>query len=185
MSPTYTTSTAHQVMDENQMANAILRSASDEISEGTALYLDGELTAVCADGTSLQSYINGLLLPYEDEENANVTVGFNRAVDLEQGIYFNESFQDLTDIENTLSGVQQAEKIYKVQAGDTLVGHCPEKRPDLQGALRPEHELQGSTPHRDLQHPGRGRADRHQRGSHAGGADHQDRGEAGGNPLHH
>ena len=118
--PTYTISTAHQVMDENQMANAILRSASDEISEGTALYLDGELTAVCADGTSLQSYINGLLLPYEDEENANVTVGFNRAVDLEQGIYFNESFQDLTDIENTLSGVQQAEKIYKVQAGDTL-----------------------------------------------------------------
>ncbi|MBD9241249.1 MAG: M23 family metallopeptidase [Ruminococcaceae bacterium] len=118
--PTYTISTAHQVMDENQMANAILRSASDEISEGTALYLDGELTAVCADGTSLQSYINGLLLPYEDEGNANVTVGFNRAVDLEQGIYFNESFQDLTDIENTLSGVQQAEKIYKVQAGDTL-----------------------------------------------------------------
>ena len=118
--PTYTISTAHQVMDENQMANAILRSASDEISEGTALYLDGELTAVCADGTSLQSYINGLLAPYEDEGNANVTVGFNRAVDLEQGIYFNESFQDLTDIENTLSGVQQAEKIYKVQAGDTL-----------------------------------------------------------------
>ena len=118
--PTYTISTAHQVMDENQMANAILRSASDEISEGTALYLDGELTAVCADGTSLQSYISGLLAPYEDEENANVTVGFNRAVDLEQGIYFNESFQDLTDIENTLSGVQQAEKIYKVQAGDTL-----------------------------------------------------------------
>ena len=118
--PTYTISTAHQVMDENQMANAILRSASDEISEGTALYLDGELTAVCADGTSLQSYISSLLAPYEDEENTNVTVGFNRAVDLEQGIYFNESFQDLTDIENTLSGVQQAEKIYKVQAGDTL-----------------------------------------------------------------
>ena len=31
------------------MADAILKSASDEISEGTALYLDGELTAVCSD----------------------------------------------------------------------------------------------------------------------------------------
>ena len=118
--PTYTISAAHQVMDENEMANAILRSASDEISEGTALYLDGELTAVCADGAALRGYINGLLAPYEDEENSNVTVGFNRSVDLEQGIYFNESFQDLTDIENSLSGVKQAEKIYKVQAGDTL-----------------------------------------------------------------
>ena len=40
------------------MADAILKSASDEISEGTALYLDGELTAVCSDGVSLQSYLS-------------------------------------------------------------------------------------------------------------------------------
>ena len=118
--PTYTISIAHQVMDENQMANAILSSASDEISTGTALYLDGELTAVCADGSSLRGYINSLLEPYEDQENSNVTVGFNKSVDLEEGIYFNESFMDFQDVVNKLSGVQQAEKIYKVQAGDTL-----------------------------------------------------------------
>ncbi len=40
------------VLDENEMANAILKCASDQISEGTALYLDGELTAVCRDGTA-------------------------------------------------------------------------------------------------------------------------------------
>ena len=39
---------------------------------------------------------------------------------LEEGIYFNESFMDFQDVVNKLSGVQQAEKIYKVQAGDTL-----------------------------------------------------------------
>ena len=118
--PAYTISVAHKVMDENEMANAILRSASDQISEGTALYLDGELTAVCADGNSLRNYISSLLAPYEEEENSNVTVGFNKSVDMEEGIYFNESFMDLQDVENKLSGVQQAEKIYKVQAGDTL-----------------------------------------------------------------
>ena len=42
--PTYTISVAHSVLDENEMANAILKSSSDQISEGTALYLDGELT---------------------------------------------------------------------------------------------------------------------------------------------
>lgn len=92
---------------------------------------DGELTAVCADGSSLRGYISSLLEPYEDQENSNVTVGFNKSVDLEEGIYFNESFMDFQDVVNKLSGVQQAEKIYKVQAGDTLVGHCPEERPDL------------------------------------------------------
>ena len=32
--PTYTVTVAHKTMDENEMADAILKSASDEISEG-------------------------------------------------------------------------------------------------------------------------------------------------------
>ena len=118
--PTYTISVAHSVLDENEMANAILKSSSDQISEGTALYLDGELTAVCSDGTALQSYLSSLLEPYEDSEDPNVTVGFNKEVTLENGIYFNESFQQENDVESMLSGVQQQEKIYTVQTGDTL-----------------------------------------------------------------
>ena len=118
--PTYTISVAHSVLDENEMANAILKSSSDQISEGTALYLDGELTAVCADGTALQSYLSSLLEPYEDAEDPNVTVGFNKDVTLENGIYFKESFQDEADVESMLSGVQQAEKTYVVQNGDTI-----------------------------------------------------------------
>src|SRR5699024_8233452 len=46
--PTYRLAITSDVLDEGQMANAILSAVSDEISEGTALYLDGELTAVCA-----------------------------------------------------------------------------------------------------------------------------------------
>ena len=118
--PTYSVTVAHDVMDENDVADAILKTSSDQISEGTALYLDGELTAVCADGTSLQRYISSLLEPYEDPDDPNTTVGFNKDVTLENGIYFNESFQDEAEVENELSGVQQQEKIYTVQAGDTL-----------------------------------------------------------------
>ena len=118
--PTYSVTIAHDVMDENDVADAILKTSSDQISEGTALYLDGELTAVCADGSSLQRYISSLLEPYENPDDPNTTVGFNKDVTLENGIYFNESFQDEAEVENELSGVQQQEKIYTVQAGDTL-----------------------------------------------------------------
>ena len=118
--PTYSVAIAHDVMDENGVADAILKNSGDQISEGTALYLDGELTAVCADGTSLQSYISSLLEPYENPDDPNTTVGFNKDVTLENGIYFNDSFQDEADVEKELSGVQQQEKIYTVQAGDTL-----------------------------------------------------------------
>lgn len=61
--PTYTISVTHKTMDESETANAILQSASDQISEGTALYLDGELTAVCSDGDTLRSYLESLLAP--------------------------------------------------------------------------------------------------------------------------
>ena len=111
---------AHDVMDENDVADAILKTSSDQISEGTALYLDGELTAVCADGTGLQRYISSLLEPYENPDDPNTTVGFNKDVTLENGIYFNESFQEEAEVEQLLSGVQQAEKSYTVQNGDTI-----------------------------------------------------------------
>lgn len=118
--PTYSVTVAHDVMDENDVADAILKTSSDQISEGTALYLDGELTAVCADGTGLQRYISSLLEPYENPDDPNTTVGFNKDVTLENGIYFNDSFQDEADVEKELSGVQQQEKIYTVGTGDTL-----------------------------------------------------------------
>ena len=118
--PAYTISVTHRTMDENETADAILQSASDEISEGTALYLDGELTAVCADGDTLRSYLEGLLAPYEEQADENTTVGFNKTVTLEDGIYFNSSFEDDNSIENLLTGVQQQQKIYTVSAGDTL-----------------------------------------------------------------
>ena len=120
--PTYAISISQELMDENDVADAILKSASDEIAEGTALYLDGELTAVCADGVSLQSYLSSLIEPYEDPDDPNISVSFNKEVVLENGIYFQESFQDYEEVEEMLSGVQQAQRIYTIETGDTLWG---------------------------------------------------------------
>ena len=118
--PTYTISVTHHVMNESETADAILQSASDQIGEGTALYLDGELTAVCTDGNVLRRYLDSLLAPYEDQIDENTTVGFNKQVTLEDGIYFNDSFEEDNAIESMLTGVQQQQKIYTVKAGDTL-----------------------------------------------------------------
>ena len=118
--PTYRLAITSDVMDESQMADAILSAVSDEISEGTALYLDGELTAVCAEGDQLQLYLSGLLEPYEDPEDPNVSVSFNRDVQVEQGLYFTDSFMDYTDVVSLLSGVRQAERVYTVVAGDSI-----------------------------------------------------------------
>ena len=77
--PSYTLAIAHHMMDENEMANAIIQSAGDQISEGTALYLDGELTAVCSDGNALRDYLAAMLDPYEEEERPRCKRGLQQA----------------------------------------------------------------------------------------------------------
>lgn len=118
--PSYTIAIAHHMMDESEMADAIIQSAGDQISKGTALYLDGELTAVCDDGDALRAYFTSRLEPYEDPDDPNVSVGFNKQVTLEDGLYFKESLQDYATVEKELSDVKQAQKIYTVKTGDTL-----------------------------------------------------------------
>lgn len=122
------------------MADAILKNSGDQISEGTALYLDGELTAVCADGSSLQSYISSLLEPYENPDDPNTTVGFNKDVTLENGIYFTESFQEEAEVEQLLSVCSRHKDLHRAERRHHL-GHCPEKWPDREGTVRYEHRL--------------------------------------------
>ena len=118
--PSYTIAVAHHMLDENEMADAIIQSAGDQIGEGTALYLDGELTAVCSDGDALRAYFTSRLEPYEVPDDPNVSVGFNKQVTLEDGLYFKDSLQDYADVEKELSGVKQAQKVYTGKTGDTL-----------------------------------------------------------------
>ena len=118
--PSYTIAVAHHMLDENEMADAIIQSAGDQIGEGTALYLDGELTAVCSDGDALRAYFTSRLEPYEVPDDPNVSVGFNKQVTLEDGLYFKDSLQDYADVEKALSDVKQAQKVYAVKTGDTL-----------------------------------------------------------------
>ena len=118
--PSYTIAVAHHMLDENEMADAIIQSAGDQIGEDTALYLDGELTAVCSDGDALRAYFTSRLEPYEVPDDPNVSVGFNKQVTLEDGLYFKDSLQDYADVEKELSDVKQAQKVYTVKTGDTL-----------------------------------------------------------------
>ena len=118
--PIYRLAISSDVLDESQMADAILSAVSDEISEGTALYLDGELTAVCAEGDQLQLYLDGMLEAYKDPDDPTAVVSFNRTVTLEDGLYFTDSFMAYADVVSLLSGVRQAERVYTVQQGDSI-----------------------------------------------------------------
>lgn len=63
--PTYSLSIGNQTMTESEIANAILRTASDEIINGTAVYVDDQLLYVTTEGDHLRSYLENIKAPFE------------------------------------------------------------------------------------------------------------------------
>lgn len=108
-----------EVLDEKEMADAILRASSDQIQEATALYVDGHLRAITTQGDDLRRFLEDFKAPYEDPNDPDMRVEFVKNIELVDGVYFTDSIMDYADIVNMLNGKEQEEKIYVVQAGDT------------------------------------------------------------------
>ena len=71
--PTYSLSIGNQTMTESEIANAILRTASDEIINGTAVYVDDQLLYVTTEGDHLRSYLENIKAPFENAWTAAST----------------------------------------------------------------------------------------------------------------
>ena len=119
VSPTYTLAISGQTMTESEIANAILRTASDEIIDATAVYIDGELRFVTTEGDHLRAYLESIKEPYEDPTDSSVYTAFAHEIRLMDGVYLNESISSYSDIINELnagSGI----KTYTAVDGDTV-----------------------------------------------------------------
>ncbi len=119
VTPTYILSIAVDTLDESEMADAILEAASDEISEGTALYIDGDLRAITQEGEDLEAFLTSLTEPYIDESDDTLQVVFNKDIELVEGVYFTESFTSASLIIDYLSGLEEAQVNYTVVSGDS------------------------------------------------------------------
>lgn len=98
ISPTYTLAINGETMTESEVANAILGASSDEIGEGTAVYVDGELKFVINDGDHLRSYLESVKQPYEDTSDPNRRVSFVHDISLVDGIYLLDSIMPYSDV---------------------------------------------------------------------------------------
>ena len=119
VSPTYTLAISGQTMTESEIANAILRTASDEIADATAVYVDGELRFVTTEGDHLRTYLESIKEPYEDAMDASVYTAFAHEIRLVDGVFLNESISSYSDIISELnagSGIQT----YTAVEGDTV-----------------------------------------------------------------
>ncbi|WP_455501995.1 peptidoglycan DD-metalloendopeptidase family protein [Gemmiger sp.] len=117
--PTYTLSVSGQTMTESEIANAILRTASDEIINGTAVYVDDQLLYVTTEGDHLRSYLENVKAPFEDAMDSNVYTAFAHNIRLVDGVYLQKSISSYADV---ISGLTEGGGIHTYTAveGDTV-----------------------------------------------------------------
>lgn len=103
ITPTYTLAVSDNVMTESEVADAIMCASSDEIGDGTAVYVDGSLRFVTTEGDHLRSYLDAIKSPYEDAFDENRTVDFVHDIRLVDGVYFLSSIVPYDTVLSTLN----------------------------------------------------------------------------------
>ena len=103
ITPTYTLEKGSVTMTESDTADAILRTSSNEITEGTAVYVDGGLRYVTTEGDHLRTYLEHVKEPYVDAMNTNMRVGFVHDIQLVDGIYLQPSVVDYGSVISSLN----------------------------------------------------------------------------------
>lgn len=119
ITPTYTLAISGQAMTESEVANAILRASSDEIGEGTAVYIDGELRYVINDGDHLRSFLQSVKQPYLDTTDPSRRVSFVHDITLVDGVYLLDSIVPYGDVISELQG-QGVVQYYTAWEGQTV-----------------------------------------------------------------
>ena len=106
-------------MTESEIANAILRTASDEIINGTAVYVDDQLLYVTTEGDHLRTYLENVKAPFEDSMDSNVYTAFAHDIRLVDGVYLQKSISSYADVISALTeggGIHT----YTAVEGDTV-----------------------------------------------------------------
>lgn len=119
VNPTYTLAISGRTMSESEVANAILRASSDEIGEGTAVYVDGALRFVTTQGDHLRTYLERVKAPFENQLDPDVHVNFVHNIQLVDGVYLLSSIVPYDTVVSTLNEGAQT-MTYTAAAGDTV-----------------------------------------------------------------
>lgn len=139
VTPTYTLAISDRTMTESEVANAILRTASDEIGEGTAVYIDGTLRFVTEEGDHLRSYLESIKAPYQAEADPDTRVDFVHDIRLVDGVYLLSSIIPYDTVVSTL-GEGGGPQIYTAAEGDTVQTAMDSAQVDINtiAALNPD-----------------------------------------------
>lgn len=102
LDPAFTLAVSTDVMTPREIANAILQASGSEITEGTAVYMDGTLRFVTTEGDHLRTLLAAVRRPYLNPTDTDSRVVFAHDLQLVDGIYLAGSVSPYSEIVTTL-----------------------------------------------------------------------------------
>ena len=121
--PTYTLTAAHEddLTDVETLSNRLITASGGSLEEASGFYLEGKFMGAVKNGDKLLDYLVNIL--ERDKTGAeDETVSFIKSMALKQGLYPSSSVIPMHKLAEKISGNEQVEKVYIIEAGDTPVG---------------------------------------------------------------
>lgn len=120
--PVYTITAvkADELLSVNELTDELIRASGNELAEATGLYVDGEFIGAASSESELTALLNSLLEPYKTDSEDEV-VTFVKDVQTVTGLYPLTSIQPIRQIHDTITGMEQEERIYTAVAGDSPI----------------------------------------------------------------
>ncbi len=128
LQPEYTISVADalpievQTQDTDTLANNLILSSGQDISESTGLFVDGEFYGATLDSIQLEQDINSLLENYQRSREGS-TISFLQEVEMVDGLFLKSSIVDHSEIQDLIySTTGDSTTTYIVKEEDTVSG---------------------------------------------------------------
>ena len=108
------------VLDDNELCDAILRTAGDSIAEATGLYVDGEFVGAMESSDELNAVLDGIKDTYFDRNDQNQRAEFVQTVETLDGLFPSATVADGEKIRALLTREAVVKKTYTAVPGDSL-----------------------------------------------------------------
>lgn len=111
-----------ETLSEQELCDAILRTAGDSITEGSGLYVGGSFVGAMPSAEGLDALLDGIKSAYYDKNDPDQRAEFVQEVETVDGLFPKLAVTDERTLKDKLTDQAVVEKTYTVQAGDTLSG---------------------------------------------------------------
>lgn len=111
---------SNAVLSNNELCDAILRTAGDSIAEATGLYVDGQFVGSMESDVEMQQVLDSIKDGYYDKTDSLQRAEFIQKTETVEGLFPSASVTDGATLKAKLTAEAVVKKTYTVQAGDTL-----------------------------------------------------------------